>query len=194
MSLTFERSYPVQVIPYQSRWPQEFQTLKSQMTDALGELALRIDHIGSTSVPGLAAKDIIDVQITVADIQNPAFLDALSTAGFTVRDDIQRDNFIGIDDPESPELEKRYAKPPSGQRNANIHIRELGRLNQRYALLFRDFLRANPLHRDGYALIKTRLAEIFPESIDGYLYIKDPLMDMMFVMAETWAKSIDWQL
>ena len=53
---------------YQSRWPDEFQTIASSLRQGLGDLALRIDHIGSPSVPGLAAKDVIDIQITVSKL------------------------------------------------------------------------------------------------------------------------------
>ena len=53
----------VEIFPYQESWPSEFQILALQLREALGPLALRIDHIGSTSVPGLAAKDIVDIQL-----------------------------------------------------------------------------------------------------------------------------------
>jgi GrpB-like predicted nucleotidyltransferase (UPF0157 family) len=71
-------------------------------------------------------------------------------------------------------------------------MREEGRLNQRYALLFRDYLRASPTVRVAYGIIKERLATVFPESIDGYLYIKDPVMDLMFAAAESWASTCRW--
>ena len=61
-------SRPVVIIPYQAGWPAEFQNSAAHLRAILGGLALRIDHIGSTSVPGLAAKDIVDIQITVADL------------------------------------------------------------------------------------------------------------------------------
>ena len=59
---------PIVITEYQSRWPAEFAELAVRLRRAAGDLALRIDHIGSTSVPGLAAKDVIDVQVTVADV------------------------------------------------------------------------------------------------------------------------------
>ena len=64
------------IIPYQPAWPEEFRTLGGVLRQALGDLALRIDHIGSTSVPGLAAKVIIDIQITVQSL-GPAVAQAL---------------------------------------------------------------------------------------------------------------------
>lgn len=71
-------------------------------------------------------------------------------------------------------------------------MREQGRLNQRYAILFRDFLRNNATVRTAYELTKSRLAEIFPECIDGYLYIKDPLMDIIYEAALLWANECNW--
>ena len=72
----------------------------------------------------------------------------------------------------------------AGKRITHIHIRQNGRFNQQYPLLFRDYLRTHDIMRQGYATIKSRLAEIFPNSIEGYLYIKDPLMDMIFATAQ----------
>ena len=60
----------VEIIPYQESWPSEFQAIAASLRQALGELALRIDHIGSTSVPGLSAKDVIDIQVTVAALDD----------------------------------------------------------------------------------------------------------------------------
>jgi GrpB-like predicted nucleotidyltransferase (UPF0157 family) len=110
-----------------------------------------------------------------------------------LREEYSRDEYIGIPDPHSPELRKRICREPEGSRRTHIHIRQDGRFNQCYPLLFRDYLRAHPIMRDGYAIIKTRLAEIFPDSIEGYLYIKDPLMDMLFATAQEWAQASNWQ-
>ncbi|MCL4266895.1 MAG: GrpB family protein [Anaerolineae bacterium] len=191
--IQFEKSRPIIVIPYQPRWVDEFQQIGGQLRQVLGEMAVRIDHIGSTSIPDLPAKDIIDIQVTVADLDDQAIVEKLMGAGYGMRVEYGRDEYIGIPDPDSPELRKRYCREKGGDRRIHIHIREDGRFNQRYPLLFRDYLRAHPIMRDGYALIKMRLAEIFPDSIDGYLYIKDPLMDMLFAAAQAWAQAVNWQ-
>lgn len=191
--IQFMKSRPIIIVPYQPQWVAEFQQIGRQLRQVLGDTAVRIDHIGSTSVPDLPAKDIIDIQITVADLDNPAIVEKLVGAGYEMRAEYGRDEYIGIPDPDSPELRKRYGREPEGSRRTHIHIREDGRFNQRYPLLFRDYLRVHPIMRDGYALIKTRLAEIFPDSIDGYLYIKDPLMDILFAAAQEWARAANWQ-
>ena len=79
----------IEIIPYTDRWPEEFESIRSELGRALGDLALRIDHIGSTSVPGLAAKDIIDVQVAVAALEPIDPLAAAATsAGYLWRREI----------------------------------------------------------------------------------------------------------
>ncbi|MEZ5039959.1 MAG: GrpB family protein [Saprospiraceae bacterium] len=189
--INFEKGRPIIVIPYQERWPAEFQRIATDLQQSLGDLALRIDHIGSTSVPGLAAKDVIDIQITVADLNDPQIPVRLTANGYTRFSTEYRDVFVGMDDA-SPQLEKRMVQAKAGDRRAHIHIRELGRFNQRYPLLFRDYLRASAVTRLSYALIKERLAQLFPESSEGYYFIKDPLMDLMYEAAEQWARLTNW--
>ena len=71
----------IAIVEYDPRWPDEFRALALQLRAVLGNSALRIDHIGSTAVPGLAAKDVIDVQITVRSL-DPAVEEALRRAGY----------------------------------------------------------------------------------------------------------------
>lgn len=189
--MTFPPSKPVVIIPYQDRWPAEYRVIEQELYNVLGDTVLQIDHIGSTSVPGLAAKDIIDIQITVQDVIDTAYQERLKRSAFVFRGE-NRDEFITITDPHSPELQKCYAREAPGQRRTHIHIREQGRFNQRYALLFRDYLRSSQAACMGYLTIKQRLAKLFPESIEGYLFIKDPVMDLLYVSAENWAKQSGW--
>ena len=187
-------SRPVVVTSYQSCWPEEFAATGALIRSAVGELALRIDHIGSTSVPGLAAKDIVDMQVTLADLDaSNDFCAAMAEAGFVQRGDIFEDHVPPGDDPAPAEWRKRYFREPDGGKRTHIHVREDGRSNQRYALLFRDYLR---LHDDAmrtYELIKKRLAELFPNKIDTYLYIKDPACDLIMQSARMWAREVDWR-
>ena len=180
------------ISPYDPTWPAQFRDIAQHLRATFADSALRIDHIGSTSVPDLDAKDIIDIQVTVVELEDLPF-DALAAAGYTVRDHSYRDDFVEITDISSPELCKRYMHEVEGQRRCNIHIRQAGRFNQRFPLLFRDYLRASTVSRRSYEIIKYRLAALFPESIDGYLSIKDPLMDMLYEAATHWAAQVDWQ-
>ena len=191
--LEFPRSRPVFLLDYQQDWPTQFRRTGVKLRAALGAEALRIDHIGSTSVPGLAAKDIIDIQITLENLNSPLPDQLLARAGFRIKPGIQMDSFVGITDPNSQELHKKYAREPEGEKRTHLHIRQKGRLNQRFPLLFRDFLRASEEARLAYEKIKRNLAALFPESIEGYLFVKDPVMDLIFAGAREWAKASHWQ-
>lgn len=181
----------VEIIPYQERWPSEFQAIASTLRRGLGDLAIRIDHIGSTSVPGLAAKDVIDIQVTVAALDERVIsaMTALSYSQYPgIAGDHRPPNFEG---PES-DWQKLYFRPPAGQRRTNTHVRAQGRANQRYALLFRDYLRAHPATANAYAELKRRLAEHLADP-DTYPDVKDPAVDLIYFAAEAWAEAIGWE-
>lgn len=186
----------VQIVDYDARWPAEYVHCAEQIRAAAGDSALRIDHIGSTSVPGLAAKDVIDIQATVADLDDPTAAERLVAAGFVSPDRVAVDFLVGLDEDGSSgsrELRKRYFREPPGNRRVHLHMREDGRVNQRYALLFRDYLRAHAHVARAYEIIKRRLAAVFPHDIDGYLSIKDPYMDTVYEGARHWAELTGWQ-
>ncbi len=181
----------IQIVPYQPQWSARFEALKEELQVLFGSAALRIDHIGSTSVPDLPAKDIIDVQVTVSSLEQPELWERIAAApGFILRSHT-RDELIGVPE-HSEELKKRFLK--TADLRHHIHVRVQGRLNQRYALLFRDFLRHNPQQRDIYALLKQRLAEWFPDNVDNYYHIKDPVMDLLYLHAESWARETGWRV
>ena len=83
----------VEIVPYQENWPSEFQAIAASLRQTLGELALRIDHIGSTSVPGLPAKDVIDIQITVSALDE-GVVAAMEELGYTRPETAYRDHAI----------------------------------------------------------------------------------------------------
>jgi GrpB-like predicted nucleotidyltransferase (UPF0157 family) len=188
----------IEIVEYQDNWPCDFQVLASTLRQALGNYALRIDHIGSTSVPGLAAKDCIDIQLTIAAFDNfEPIQTALESLGYTVRSDVLRDHHPDhrqVDQGTDPEWEKRYCYPPSGQRPTHLHIRVNGRSNQRYAILFRDYLRQHSDAAYTYAAFKRCLAQFLPDdSRYAYADIKDPVCDLIMQLAEKWAAETGWQ-
>jgi GrpB-like predicted nucleotidyltransferase (UPF0157 family) len=186
------RSRPIAIVPYQDRWPIEFRQIGGRARDVVGAAALRVDHIGSTAVPGLGAKDVIDVQITVADLDEvDRVVEPLRAAGFRQGESFVYDEFRGKA-ANGVELRKLYMREPEGERRVHLHIRELGRFNWRYALLFRDYLRAAPAVRGEYELLKRRAAHLFPESIDGYLSLKDPVFHIIYEAATLWAEKVAW--
>jgi GrpB-like predicted nucleotidyltransferase (UPF0157 family) len=184
----------IEIVPYREQWPEEFHQIAAALRAALGALALRIDHIGSTSVPELAAKDVLDVQVTVAALEPVEPLAAaLGAAGYTLVPEIVRDHRPpGATGPDS-NWEKRFARPPAGQRPTNVHVRVLGRPNQRYALLFRAYLRAHPAAAAAYANVKRQLAAYHPDDIQAYVEIKDPVCDVIMCAAEQWAAVTGWR-
>lgn len=181
----------VTIVPYQATWPTEFQQIADTLRRALGDLAVRIDHIGSTSVPGLAAKDVIDLQITVQELDH-SIDEPMSSIGYLSRPSISRDHRPPRADGPESDWEKHYFTPPPGQRPTHVHVRAVGRANQRYPLLFRDYLRHQPATAEAYAELKRRLAANLADS-DTYPDVKDPAVDLIYFAAEAWAASTNWQ-
>ena len=185
----------ITIVPYDATWPEAFVAIAQPLRTVLGELALRIDHIGATSVPGLAAKDIIDVQVTVENFNcTPQLETALGTLGYTLVPEITSDHLPPHYHGPDTDWEKRYFRPSANQRPTHLHIRALGRPNQRYPILFRDYLRAHPIATAAYAQIKSNLSQRHPDDVDFYYDIKDPLCDIIIDAAEDWARVTGWQM
>lgn len=136
---------PIQVVPHDPRWRDTYSEWKSRLAVALGPAAITIDHIGSTSVPGLPAKPVVDILIGVADPEDEStYAPAIESTGVLLR---------------SRETEHRFFRPATGQpRTVHIHVcRAYGRWATKHAL-FRDYLRSSPATRDRYANLKSLLA------------------------------------
>jgi GrpB-like predicted nucleotidyltransferase (UPF0157 family) len=177
----------VSIEPYSEAWPAEFQRLARRIRSVLGERALRIDHIGSTAVPGLDAKDRIDIQVSVASLEDANPLAGAGFEEFAVRGDHRPPGAEGPDE----DWSKRLFNTPETERRANVHVRVDGRANQRYALLFRDYLRVHPAAADAYAELKRCLAAEL-RSVAVYADVKDPACDLIMVAAEDWADATGW--
>ncbi len=178
-------SHRIEIVEYDVRWADEFASLAGELRGALGTLALAVDHIGSTSVPGLAAKDVIDVQVTVAALGDDVTR-AMTAAGFTYRADITADHVPPGMPAKPADWSKLYFQNKPGARRSHIHVRVLGAPNQGYALLFRDYLRAHPEAAAALAEIKRQLAARFPDDADCYYAIKDPVCDVIWNAAREW--------
>ena len=145
------------------------------------------DHIGSTSVPGLPAKDCIDLMVRVESLSNMD-LRPLAEAGYRERpEDWNRTETLG-----TTRHPKRVFAPPVGCRSVNIHVRETRTETARYALLFRDFLRANDEHRDTWGRFfffnDTATTEIYT-----YGQVKATAQPLLMSLAERWATDTGWQ-
>lgn len=182
------------IVEHRAAWAGEFEALRQRLQAALGPLALRIDHIGSTAVPGLCAKDVIDVQITVATLEGPSatqLLQALAAAGFVHHASATADHLPPGADPAPAHWRKLLFKNPPALRRAHIHVRARGAANQRYALLCRDFLRAQPAMAQAYGELKRRLAAALADP-EAYPEVKDPAVDLIALAAEAWALREGW--
>lgn len=179
------------VQPYDEQWPVEFAALENALQNALAGLAVRVDHIGSTAVPGLAAKDVIDIQVSVLDLTDVRLDTAFAALGATATG-ITTDHVPPGVVSDAADWEKRYSRPPGSWRRTHLHVREVGRANQRYALLFRDYLRQSATAAAAYAEIKLALARLHPYDAEAYYDVKDPACDLIIDAAERWAADTGW--
>jgi GrpB-like predicted nucleotidyltransferase (UPF0157 family) len=178
------------IVPYREQWPAEFAQTRDALSAALGPVAERIAHIGSTAVPGLAAKDIIDVQVGVRDLDDPRLASAFEKLGATATE-IHGDHVpTGHTDPAG--WKKRLYRPPASWRPTNLHVRQVGLANFRYALLFRDYLRHSLPVAAAYAQVKIALARLHPDDPEAYYDVKDPVCDLIMHAAERWATETRW--
>jgi GrpB-like predicted nucleotidyltransferase (UPF0157 family) len=172
--------HPVEIVAYDPAWPARFAEVGPDLRAGLGEVALRIDHIGSTAVPGLAAKPIIDIQISVADLEPlAAYRQPLERLGYVYRAD-------------NPERTKRYFREPPGRRRTHLHVRRAGSFSEQWALLFRDYLRFHPEVIAEYEAVKRRLASRFRDDRRGYTNAKVPFLWEVIRRADDWAQVRGW--
>jgi GrpB-like predicted nucleotidyltransferase (UPF0157 family) len=138
------------VVPYDPAWPIEFARERDRLAAALGAAAVRIEHNGSTAVPGLAAKPVIDIQIAVARLHPmDAYAAALGRLGYT--------HVPHADDAVCP----FFHRPAEWPHTHHVHVVEAGGDEERRTLAFRDYLRAHPDAAREYAALKKRLAHEF---------------------------------
>jgi len=178
---------PPVLVPYDPGWPARFEALRALIDATVGPDALRIDHIGSTSIPGLAAKDVVDIQVTVASL---AVADMWPDALGRFRRRPHIDDHVPTGARAGADWQKRYWS--SGDPAAHLHVREAGRANHRYALLFRDYLRLHGDAAEGYAREKLALAASCDDT-SVYAEAKDPVCDRIARAAEAWATEVNWQ-
>ncbi len=185
-------------VPYDPNWPARFALYQSQLSALTNLPNSAIAHIGSTAVPGIWAKPIIDIPISVTDLDQ-FDLSHLNADGFQSAPEITRDDPFPDSSANPKGWEKKYARLiRDGQRLAHIHIRQIGNPNQRLALLFRDYLRADDFARDCYGDFKQQVAALTQQSSDtggsgSYLDLKDPFVKLIAHQAERWAAQTCWQ-
>jgi dephospho-CoA kinase len=178
--------HKLELVPYNPAWRDDARRIIARIQTACGAKALRVDHVGSTAVEGMDAKDVIDIQITVASLDvADEIADALADVGYP------RIEHITSDAPHTDDAslwQKRIHGAADPGRPANIHIRVDGWPGQQFALLFRDWLTANPDVREKYLKVKRQAltAPDYPEA-------KEPWFLDAYRRAWEWADTTGWR-
>jgi GrpB-like predicted nucleotidyltransferase (UPF0157 family) len=183
----------VLVVPYDDAWPARASALIRRLRSSLGASALRIEHIGSTAISGMAAKDVLDLQVSVVDLDAAVqrFDAPLQAEGFTQLP-YERDHVpAGVDDEPARWAKRIWSRRGHPDGDVNLHVRLAGSPNERLALLFRDWMRAHPAAVPAYASFKLALAQAVTD-VYAYTEIKDPVVDLLITVAEPWALENGW--
>jgi dephospho-CoA kinase len=186
-----ERSDDLVLRPSDPTWPAQARRLLERLRVAFGDTLVTADHIGSTAVHGLVAKDVIDLQVGVAELRHaddPALLDRLARAGFPRPVDAPR----GDNPKDGGTWPKRFHAAADPGRPVHLHVREVGSPGWRWALLFRDWLRADPVACAEYAAEKARLAAT-GVGVSAYAEAKEPWFDSIHERAGKWAEQSSWE-
>ncbi len=169
---------PVQLVEYDPSWPEQFAREARRIRSALGRRALRIEHIGSTSVPGLVAKPILDILLVVTDSSDEAtYVPALESAGYVLR--IREPNWH----------EHRLFKGPDT--NVNVHVFSTGSVEIERNLAFRDRLRANAVDRELYERTKRELAAKNWKFVQNYADAKSDVVEAILARARPLPPTVE---
>jgi GrpB-like predicted nucleotidyltransferase (UPF0157 family) len=166
----------IRVVTHNPAWPQMFARERERIVAALGPLACRVDHIGSTAVSGMIAKPIIDIDLSVPDADDEeAYLPSLIAAGYHLR-----------------VREPGHRMMRTQDLSVHVHLCTVGGDWERRHLLFRDWLRRCDGDRERYGHLKTRLARQDWPDMNSYAAAKGPLIAEITERAEAWARSTGW--
>jgi GrpB-like predicted nucleotidyltransferase (UPF0157 family) len=171
-------SRKVLVLPYNPAWTQQFEVEGGVLRAIFGNEALAIHHIGSTSIPGMSAKPIIDVLVEVREI---AIIDRLnekmSESGYTPKGE---NGITG---------RRYFVKGSEDLHVSHVHCFQSGHWQIERCLTFRDYLMDHPGDAQSYSRLKEFLAEQFPENIDAYVEGKEPFCEKINAKARSWKAS-----
>jgi GrpB-like predicted nucleotidyltransferase (UPF0157 family) len=172
---------PIEICDWSSDWAERFATKAKTIRQVLGDHALRIDHIGSTAIRGLAAKPIIDVQISVADLEPLDVLaEKMAAIGYLWR-------------PQNTDLTKRYFRERPGDERTHIHVRRAGSWQEQWSLLFRDYMRAHAAEHGPYVELKRALASRHRHDRAAYTEGKSEHLWQVIRRADRWAAASGWR-
>jgi GrpB-like predicted nucleotidyltransferase (UPF0157 family) len=167
----------IRIEPYSASWPGAFAEEAAALQAAFGPLALRIDHVGSTAVAGLAAKPIIDIQISVAQLQDRTAFEAR----------LARLQYVHVDLGDFDRVYPFFAKPGRWPNSHHVHLCVAGSAEEVRHLAFRDHLRADPGAAAEYERLKRALAAVHHgrtlESREAYSLAKTDFVEAVLAKA-----------
>ena len=160
----------ITVLPYDPQWPADFQAICQELTPALGDLVLVIEHVGSTAVPGLASKPIIDIDIVIRDAAAlPDIIARLARIGYL------HEGNLGVPDREAFCYEGKLHL-----REHHIYVCPQNTAELHRHLTFRDYLRNHPEAAAQYGRIKQEAAALHPKDIDSYIAHKSGCIEALY--------------
>lgn len=166
----FMRTKEVLVLSYQESWKDDFEKIAKELKAALGDLILKIEHVGSTSVQGLSSKPIIDIDLVIAiDTDLSEVIQKLAVIGYV------HEGNLGI--------EGREAFAYSGKEHLQVHHLYVCSENSpelKRHLAFRDYLRSHPETVLAYGEVKEKAAKLFPKDIDKYIAYKSSIIEEIY--------------
>ncbi|GGG11474.1 dephospho-CoA kinase [Rhodococcoides trifolii] len=190
------------LVDWNENWVADAQRVVARLSAACGDAVTRIDHIGSTAVTGMPAKDVIDVQVSVRDLGAADRLrEPLQNIGFP------RIEHITTDDPKSSGVVPGEADPGLWQkrihgsadpgRPVNVHLRVEGWPGQQFALAFRDWIRADSAAAQEYVEVKRRAESAaagldYPDAIAAYVDTKEPWFETAYDRVQRWIVDTGW--
>ena len=172
-SLEGMRMAKVTVLPYDAAWKVAFEAIKEEVSDALGDLAIVVEHVGSTAVEGLSAKPCIDLDVVIADASClPAVIAGLAQIGYTHEGDL---GIVG--------REAFCYEGKSHLMKHHLYVCTKDSEELRRHLAFRDFLRANPDAVWEYSSVKEEAAALYPYDVGRYMAYKAPCIRRLYALA-----------
>lgn len=167
----------VRIVEYDPAWPEMAAAEVARIADAVGEAVVRIDHVGSTAVPGLVAKPIVDLQLAVADVDaRSLYVEQLEGLGY-----------LFAPDPASPDFHF-FGLPAARPRSHHLHVCAAGSEHERRHLAVRDYLRAHPDEVSAYAERKRELVARAPGDRLAYIEGKDDYVAALERRALAWSR------
>ena len=160
----------VKLIPYTIEWKRLFEKEKAQLQSVIGQYVLDIQHVGSTSIPGMAAKPILDIGIAVRDFEEARIcIPPIEQLGYEFKGE------FGIP--------RRHYFVKGAPRTHHIHMNEMNSIHWENQVLFRDYLIQTPELAKEYVILKANLAQRFPDNREAYLDGKASFIEAVLKMA-----------